>query len=277
MMKQWIYLACLVCLAGGAVTAGLVSDQLPPELAPKASVESEPVVPAEPAASEPVAIMTPEVVSPSPVEAAVPVMTNSNTEAISAPSAVAVEAPVTDRELPPAKMVKKAESSDQAMRRRPFTAVAALGRSDGEVITRSIILDYHFDKLWQWGRHGYVNPYSEFVLSFWEGEKGHTGVSSLHEAGASVLLRYRFIRKPYSIYHPYVDAGFGLHYLTEDQLEGKELGRNWQAGSNIGIGLLFSRAERFELGVRLRHLSNAGTDEFNWGVNQLMARFGIRF
>ncbi|HSF91084.1 MAG TPA: acyloxyacyl hydrolase, partial [Paracoccaceae bacterium] len=62
-----------------------------------------------------------------------------------------------------------------------------------------------------------------------------------------------------------------------DRIEGKELGRHWQAGTNIGVGLLFPRAERFEMGLRLRHLSNAGTDEFNWGVNQLLLRVGVRF
>ncbi len=161
--------------------------------------------------------------------------------------------------------------------RRPLTAVAAVGRSDGEVVVGMIAVDYHFDWYRTFGRHGFVNPYSELLLSYWEGEEGHTGVSSLHEAGISLLLRYSCTRLPLSTIRPYIDAGFGLHYLTEDRIEGKELGRHWQAGSNIGVGLLFPRDERFELGLRLRHLSNAGTDEFNWGVNQLLARFGVRF
>ena len=154
---------------------------------------------------------------------------------------------------------------------------AAVGRSDGEVAVGMIALDYHFDWYRTFGRYGFVNPYSEFLLSYWEGEEGHTGVTSLHEAGISLLLRYSCTRLPLSTVRPYIDAGFGLHYLTEDRIEGKELGRHWQAGSNVGIGLLFSRDERFELGLRLRHLSNAGTDEANWGVNQLLLRFGVRF
>lgn len=174
-------------------------------------------------------------------------------------------------------VVAPAASVDTALLRRPFTAVAAGGRSDGEVVVGMIALDYHFDWLRQLGEHGFLNPYSEFLLSYWEGEEGHTGVSSLHEAGLSLLLRYRYLRLPLSTYHPYIDAGFGLHYLTEERIEGKELGRHWQAGSNIGVGVLFPRDERFELGLRLRHLSNAGTDDSNWGVNQLLARFGVRF
>jgi hypothetical protein len=169
------------------------------------------------------------------------------------------------------------ESTESSQYRRPLSAVASVGRSDGEVAVGMIALDYHFDWYRTFGMHGFVHPYSEFLLSYWEGEEGHTGVSSLHEAGLSLLLRYVYTRLPLAKVRPYVDAGFGLHYLTEDRIEGKELGRHWQAGSNIGIGLMFPRSERFELGLRLRHLSNAGTDEFNWGVNQLLLRFGVRF
>ncbi len=177
----------------------------------------------------------------------------------------------------PAEVAPATAGAASVPQRRPFSAVAAVGRSDGEVVVGMIALDYHFDWHRKLGEHGIVNPYCEFLLGYWEGEEGHTGVTSLHEAGLSLLLRYRYLRQPLSTFLPYIDAGFGLHYLTEDRIEGKELGRHWQAGSNIGIGLLFPRDERFELGLRLRHLSNAGTDEFNWGVNQLLARFGVRF
>ena len=76
---------------------------------------------------------------------------------------------------------------------------------------------------------------------------------------------------------PYVDAGIGVHYLTEDKIEGKELGRQWLAGSNLGIGIIVGKSERFDIGVRIRHLSNAGTKDINWGINHVMARLAIRF
>lgn len=226
------------------VQAGLEPDKLPEALAPATVAAPEPAV--EPAATgvtnAPVVVETQAVVVPAPAEVA------------PAPADTAADP-----------------------QRRPFTAVASVGRSDGEVVVGTIALDYHFDWHRTLGEHGVINPYCEFLLGYWEGEEGHTGVTSLHEAGLSLLLRYRYLRQPLSTYQPYIDAGFGLHYLTEERIESKELGRNWQAGSNIGIGLLFPRDERFELGLRLRHLSNAGTDESNWGVNQLLARFGVRF
>ena len=36
-------------------------------------------------------------------------------------------------------------------------------------------------------------------------------------------------------------------------------------------------AERVDIGVRIRHLSNGGTEDINWGINHLMLRTAIRF
>lgn len=240
--------------------AGLEPDTLPDNLNPEvADAPADVDAPAE--AAKPAVVVAPPPVVDAPAPA--PVAEGETNVHVVATTPVAVAAVP----LEPAAL----------RRRRPLTAVAAAGRSDGEVVVGMIALDYHFDWQRALGERGVISPYCEFLLGYWEGEEGHTGVTSLHEAAVSLLLRYRYIRQPLSTFHPYVDAGIGLHYLTEDRIESKELGRNWQAGSNIGIGLLFPRDERFELGLRLRHLSNGGTDDSNWGVNQLLARFGVRF
>ncbi len=161
--------------------------------------------------------------------------------------------------------------------RRSVGAFAAAGRSDGTVLLAIIGVDYQFDKQWQLGDSGQITPIGELEVSYWEGNEGHTGVSSLHEAGAVCIARYRYLRTPFSSIRPFLDLGIGIHYVTETEIERKELGRNWLASSNIGAGFLFGRDERFEVGARIRHLSNAGTDEVNWGVNQLLARIGYRF
>lgn len=160
---------------------------------------------------------------------------------------------------------------------RAAGAFASFGISDGKVLAAVIGVDYHFNKQWHLGECGRITPYGELGLSYWEGVSGHTDVSSLHEAGVSFFARYRHLRTPLSRIRPFADLGVGLHYLTADRIEDKELGRHWQAGSNIGVGLLFGRGERFEIGVRVRHLSNAGTDEINWGVNQVLGRIALRF
>jgi hypothetical protein len=168
-------------------------------------------------------------------------------------------------------------TAQETPRRRAIGAFAAVGKSDGTVLLAVIGADYQFDKAWHLGDSGRITPIGELEVSYWEGEEGHTGVSSLHEAGAVFIARYRYLRTPLSSIRPFLDIGAGIHYVTETEIEGKELGRNWLASSNIGAGFLFGRDERFEVGARIRHLSNAGTDELNWGVNQLLARIGYRF
>ena len=49
------------------------------------------------------------------------------------------------------------------------------------------------------------------------------------------------------------------------------------AGSNLGIGLILGESERFDIGMRIRHLSNGGTKDVNWGINHIMLRFAVRF
>lgn len=240
--RRFLLTSLLVFSTTIVTRAGLETDTLPDEFKP-AFADAPAVVDAPAEAPKPTVVVSPPVVA-------------------TLASASVVPIPV-DRAA--------------ARRWRPLTAVAAAGRSDGEVVVGVIALDYHLGWHRPLGKNGIINPFCEFLLGYWEGEEGHTGVTSLHEAGVSLLLRYRYLRQPLSVFHPYVDAGVGLHYLTENRIESKELGRYWQAGSNIGIGLLFPRDERFELGLRLRHLSNGGTDDFNWGVNQLLARFGVRF
>lgn len=154
---------------------------------------------------------------------------------------------------------------------------AAFGSGDGNVLTSALGADYHFNVGWTIGTHGRVSPYSEILFSYWEGDKGHTGISSLFETGADMFLRYRYLSHPAADLQPYVDLGVGLHYLSEMAIENKELGSHFQVGSNIGIGLTFPRDERYEIGLRIRHLSNGGTASSNGGSDQILGRVGIRF
>ncbi len=161
--------------------------------------------------------------------------------------------------------------------RLPLAAFASFGQSDGKVLVAIIGAAYHFDVEKAFGERGLLKPRVEFELSYWQGVSGHTGIRNLHETGLTAFGRYQFQRSQNSTIRPYTELGLGLHYITEDRIESKELGRNWLAGSNIGAGILIGRNERLEAGIRIRHLSNAGTDEINWGVNQILGRLALRF
>jgi len=168
------------------------------------------------------------------------------------------------------------KSTDKPSRKK-YSLFTAIGRGDGDVKSIAIGLDLYTKLKWFEAGSWYLTSYTEIMASYWEGEAGHTGTESLHEGGLSVYGRY--IRKQNQKFNitPYFDAGLGLHYITEDEIEGKELGRQWLAGSNLGAGIIMGKSQRFDAGLRVRHLSNAGTKEINWGINHAMVRLAIRF
>jgi len=174
----------------------------------------------------------------------------------------------------PAKQVGKAEKPSKHGERAFFVAA---GRSRGSVEAITLGLEFFSSRTWFNDGYWYWVPYLELVAGYWEGDPGHTGTSSLHEGGGSVYARCIRKKQPGASIRPYADVGVGLHYITEDRIEGKELGRQWLAGSNAGVGLVLGEAERVDVGLRIRHLSNGGTSEINWGINHYMVRAAFRF
>ncbi len=128
---------------------------------------------------------------------------------------------------------------------------------------------------WEWcgGGKWYQTPYIEALGAYWSGHPGWTRVDTLKEAGLTAVVRT--IHHDTVIPTPYLDLGLGVHYLTEDRIENKLFGSDVLFGSNIGIGMLFGRDGRFDVGFRARHLSNAGIDEINWGINFYMVRLAV--
>ena len=69
---------------------------------------------------------------------------------------------------------------------------------------------------------------------------------------------------------PYIEAGVGAHVLSDlDVGTGAELSTRFQFGDVIGVGLRFGK---YDLGLRLQHLSNGGLRDPNPGINFLLVR-----
>jgi hypothetical protein len=168
-------------------------------------------------------------------------------------------------------------TENTASRKHRFGVFAAIGDGDGSIESVAFGLDYHPKATWFEGGDWGLVSYFELLVGYWEADEGHTGVTSLHEGGLTCYLRHIRSGNISTALRPYIDAGVGLHYVTEDEIEGKELGKQWLAGSNVGCGIVIGESERVDIGIRLRHLSNGGIEEINWGINHLMLRTAIRF
>lgn len=72
-----------------------------------------------------------------------------------------------------------------------------------------------------------------------------------------------------------LDIGIGFTGLSEDKFGREDFGTQFQFTSHIGVNYQFGW--NLEAGYRFQHMSNAGIDEENPGLNLHMFQLGYRF
>ena len=77
-------------------------------------------------------------------------------------------------------------------------------------------------------------------------------------------------------FQPYVEGGIGLIY-TDFQVEGQGLRINFNPQIGLGTEIKAGPGETFFISLRLHHISNAGFDNQNRGVNSVMCMLGYFF
>ena len=94
------------------------------------------------------------------------------------------------------------------------------------------------------------------------------------EVGCSFLLKYS--DHITSRIAPYIEGGFGIIYTTQHTYE---QGTQYNFLSQVGVGLQFFLNRNFALtgGYRFRHMSNAGLDDDNRGINHHFALLGVSY
>jgi hypothetical protein len=98
------------------------------------------------------------------------------------------------------------------------------------------------------------------------------GHQKRYAAGITLLARYNLLSKHES-WRPYVQAGFGV---IGTNLSMRNFGNNFNFTSNFGAGIQYfwnpCNAVNFEW--RIKHISNADTDEDNAGLNMSLLMVG---
>ena len=106
---------------------------------------------------------------------------------------------------------------------------------------------------------------------YWDAAIGgwHSNTGTVYELGVTPVLRYA----P-SARGAYADGGIGLHLLSDTHISSElDFSTRFQFGDHLGIGY---RAERYDVGLRFQHLSNAGVRNPNPGINFLQLRVQYR-
>jgi hypothetical protein len=155
-------------------------------------------------------------------------------------------------------------------------ATFELGTGDDDIDRFGATLTWDWGVQWFADGAWYLGGHWEIGGSYWEGDEGRTGNESLGEFGVTPVLRLS-PHKPLGGWSSYLELGVGVHLMTDDQLGDKDFGTEFAFGSLAGGGVRFGSRGQFELGYRYQHLSNAGIEDSNPGINYHMVRIGYRF
>lgn len=165
------------------------------------------------------------------------------------------------------------------IRALPDTALA-LGtdsHSDSDVHMMRLALRKPWKRTWLNEGDWYLTGHWAFELGAWSGNGGGTGSDTLADAGARAVARLRRKVPAGAGAIPFVEAGTGVHLLSKTTIGGRQLSTPLQFGSHLGAGLLFGPRQRYELGWRFLHFSNARIEKPNDGINFSLIYFGRRF
>jgi len=120
---------------------------------------------------------------------------------------------------------------------------------------------------------------------FWEVEAGYwrwddkgprrQNTDQLGELAIAPVFRLERAADLDSGVRPFVEVAIGVHGISETWISGRDLSSNFHFGSHAGAGWYFGKNDRYELGLHIQHLSNAGIEVPNPGINFVLIKFGI--
>ncbi|RCX08536.1 acyloxyacyl hydrolase [Extensimonas vulgaris] len=126
-------------------------------------------------------------------------------------------------------------------------------------------------KLWD----GRISMAWNFYLSGWDGDAREGQRKYYAQIGVVPMFRYHFDEgaSPW-----FVDAGIGASYLHKTYEVGdKRFGSRWNFSDHLGVGRVFGAQQEQELGLYVKHVSNAGFKEPNPGETFLELRYAHTF
>jgi len=130
---------------------------------------------------------------------------------------------------------------------------------------------------WDWNTYWSVSD-GWIASGFWEASLAYLHSdgpvnSGIWDAGITPVFRLRS-----GVSRFFLEGGIGAHYLTRDCLNNcRQLGSKLLFGDLLGFGWNFGEKDRYELGYRFLHHSNAYLAEPNDGVNLHLIRLGFNY
>lgn len=144
---------------------------------------------------------------------------------------------------------------------------AAVGQSGDSNMVYRLGAQWNWDKSWMQSDVGRLTGYWDAGYTYWDGDE----TSSNHSLSFTPVFVYEFAGETV---RPYIEAGIGVAFFENTELEDNDLGSSFQFEDRLGAGLRFSGQE---VGIRAVHYSNAGLEQPNDGVEAYTLHYRLSF
>ena len=137
-------------------------------------------------------------------------------------------------------------------------------------------VQWKWDKQWEISEHWFIGGYWDLALGYWH-TSDRLDDHEVIDLGITPVFRLQRATSVSGVI-PYAEFAIGAHLLSDkDITDSDRFSTNFQFGDHIGLGLLFGENGRYDLSYRIQHLSNAGIDHPNPGINfhQVRAQFNF--
>lgn len=137
-----------------------------------------------------------------------------------------------------------------------------------DVLVWRVGLQWKWQKRWFRGGSYELGGYWDVSAGAWHNDVDKT----LYDVGVTPVFRYEATGSG----TPYLEAAIGFHLLSDLRIDSnKSFSTKFQFGDHVGVGMRFGPERRYDLQLRLQHLSNASIEEPNPGINFLQVRFQV--
>lgn len=122
----------------------------------------------------------------------------------------------------------------------------------------------------------HLGGYLDATLGAWHERSAAGENNNLGDIGITPMARYQ--KSDLSRVSPYVEIGVGGHLLSSRQITTtKRFGGSFQFSPTGGAGIRFGKNGIYDIAYRYQHISDAGIEPPNPGINFHQIRFAIHF
>jgi lipid A 3-O-deacylase len=143
------------------------------------------------------------------------------------------------------------------------------GRGNDETNLWRLGAQWNWSKKWFADRPWQLGAYWDLQVGHWTAQEGITDI------GFTPVFR---LQHAYPTGTAYIEGAVGFHLLSNQRISAHRFfSTRFQYGDHIGVGTRFGDRRRYDVSLRLQHLSNGGLEHPNPGINFFQARLQYHF